>query len=211
MTVECMDFQALVRSFTFKYQYRFKNQTTEDIEQELWCKVLQVLPTIDWERFNKSQVFAYMSKSLKSYTNDLSRKNDPRKNYILGDFDCFDVSKITTEEIDRVYGLISKPAYPSPSTVIKFKELKKHIYNWLSRKDEKTKIFITQCITPTKEIRQRWAELAKSYPPKYKNFDKPPIHTLAKLLGMTQSEYMKIINSLRRYLIGHGYLELQPA
>jgi len=183
-----------------------------DFENELWIKLMQVLP--DLKEVSNEDAFKIIKVILKNKCTDINRHyacrpdtsehavkstmgNDEDSSSSIDDFVC--------DETSRYYAQLNA-RFETNYKLIFGKELFNIIKNWVTDKDEDTKNFILNAISPSDEIMIKWEERVVTYKNNMcKNSRVIPPYSLINLLGITQCKYYKILKSLTKFLKQNGY------
>lgn len=151
----------------------------QDLEQELWCKILKILPKL--KEVNSKDLFRLAKVILKNYICDIIDAQVLRKDTSI-------YAKVGDENLEQliVKGLtdIRFPINytPDPYKVLLDKSLMYFICNWTKNKNRITKQFIKAFI---------------------EEGDKP--FKVGRKLGLNEPKIYKILNDLRSYLQTLGF------
>lgn len=174
----------------------------EDLESELWKKILEVLPRFKSLHENDIKPLAF--DILRNHTLDELRKMKVRKNLNvkvsalrLGPDDfCFD-------DLVDAYSSRMCDFLPQESS-IEMKDLAACLESYMECQTPRMQKFLTELLNPSADTLEKW-EALKDRVPMYRQYDQMPGATLGKLLGIPPILVNKIMNDLRHHLTCYGY------
>lgn len=220
----------VVRSVTKKNEHKLQPLLAkEDIEQELWEKLIKVFKTDKDFRFLPPEE---QIKSARTILNnriiDLGRKKvrsiDPVTDHCElnaqfeevicnggspgsggGSTSAFFFGS-TPESADSFVNLMDRISthFQAAESGVMYQELNGLISGWILEQEEPIKTLITEKLAPSTSTMKKWTDLCDRYP-RYKGYESIPGITLCLLLGMDKSLWYKTIRALRSYLTDQGY------
>lgn len=218
-------FSSLVRSKAKKYPGD-PLQNSEDIEQELWMKLMQVIPTL--ETIPPEELFAFASTVLNNHIRDLIRKSKTRAhlNHKLrlgnvtsineGSVDSlsdFDFEDMVIHELEELHGAMIERTSPVPYTPEDYvlrKQLEDEILGWANTQEPKTRRFLNEFVRPSDETLDVWDQMVDSNP-HYKTYDHIPPGSFAKIHGLSRVKIVRVMKRLRNHLIDQGFVQPKVA
>lgn len=177
----------------------------EDVSQELIIKVLEVLPTM--ELVTAREIFAMAKTIMKHELIDIIRHQSrrPDTSHFVASLSETDDSWI--DVIESQFNEMSDAFLSHGSTteqICDFYQLRGLITEWAKGQNFKTQHFIREAIEPSTAIQNQWEELQrKSF--RYRGNQTIPPFTLARLLGLSNTELYHIIVRLKKFLNNRGY------
>lgn len=182
----------------------------EDLQQELYLKLLEVMPRI--EEANEDTVFALAKAILGNKATDLIRFHARRNN-----INATMVAESREEEVefsledmicDEAFDedkMVSSFCFPSADTMMESTELMTLITDWASTRSDKIQAYIREAIIPSQETMDKWEAMCEAYP-RYRHFTFIPPKTLATMCGLTEKDiYREIEDGLGSFLRMNGY------
>ena len=148
----------------------------EDVEQQLWEKLLTVMPTL--KKIKGSGAFGYAKTIVNNEIISMVR-SELQKIKIEALWSEHDIKYL----VERGINGFDKYAV-NPETgfhVLSGRQLLNLIVDWAYKKDEETYKFIMQCLGPSKEVSLEWDEMQKNCS-RLTGYSTIPPFSLAKIL-----------------------------
>ena len=189
--MDLFDFESIVQSVSQKIQIR--NHEPEDVKQELYIKLLEVMPT--FEKLPSQDAIKLCKRVLKNYAIDLYRKEHGYR--IKRDLvSITDLEASIMCEVDAILGVYEAEC----EEIFAMKEMKGLVLKWASKQTDDVKTFLNELVNPSDQIKEKYLQNTKSF-----NCEFISPHHLRKIMGMSAGKWRRIQDQLQRYLTAHGY------
>jgi hypothetical protein len=196
--------------------------TEEDIKQELWVKLIKILPAAEKTIVNEYEFFKFIKASLNNRLIDIKRHQSRRpdtsfysKSAIEHDVEIRTVNKNKTSPVykqgDSEQTKKPKKIQPdedgellygnflSQTEYVLLKEMTGIILKWAEFKDPEIKLFLQQAIDPSDEVWAEWERKKLGYP-RYRSFEYIPPFTLCSILGIPKNKVYYILDEIRQFV-----------
>lgn len=206
--MEFSEFSSLVSSMARKSNIN-SNWTVEDLEQELWCKLFSIFPTI--ERKSRAEVFGYVKACLKNYIIDIvtSESHTPGSSDI--DSRDIDFSEVVSDECSLLFENLVDKSGPidfleKRESAERTRKLYSFIKDWSTSKESYMKKYIDEALDTSEEIKVKW-NVIKNSPGRTRgrNTDYIPPFSLASMVGINKTQLYKTIITLKSDLKAAGF------
>lgn len=174
----------------------------EDIEQECWLKLWEVMPHL--QEVSTTEVLFMASTILSNHVTDVIRKSRTRS-HINCRFEPpmeIDIEDAIANQLYEFSTTVPQHLLPADE-VCEFRQLVDDIREWAVSKGDPTKKLAIELVDPSDETLQAWSEVNES--DRYKNAEILPPATLGKILDMSKPSVCKIMQEMKFYLQTIGY------
>lgn len=180
----------------------------EDVKQELFLKLWKILPDI--QDMPDADIFSYVKTILKNHLTDIVRFHSRRPDTSEYSNEAAqgigqEVESMVRNEISDASDILNGSRMVSPDDALELKELNHLIDSYInSLTDPEAKLYLRESLNPSEDTLDKWEALVLTYP-RYQTYTTIPPTTLAKILGIDQKKYYKVINAFEAYLHQFGY------
>jgi DNA-directed RNA polymerase specialized sigma24 family protein len=179
----------------FRYQNKIDK---DDLHQELWLKVTEVMPTL--EAVSEDEVCALAFVVLKNHVNDIFRKNKTREN-----INCMvEIGEISFNDFADSMMHKAGNKFLNSYNNLEHKDIVRILEAYYETVNPRIQHFFRELFNPSDATLEKW-EVLKEEVRMYQQFDSIPPNTLGKFLGIPPVTVKKAMDELKHHFSCYGY------
>lgn len=174
--------------------------TQEDTEQDLWVKLLEVMPRL--RALPEEEVRAFAHTTLSNEVKDLIRGEKVRvEGRSVGELNLDEVAR---EGLDLLSDVVSIDL-TSQYDFVAYRELTEALTSWAERQTDFVAELVSELLNPTDRVHVAWKDMAKRHPAAYANCAAVPRQAYATAFGVPRERVERALKKIRQFLIQSGY------
>lgn len=219
---ELAELTDVVKSVARKSRRGFlANYEVEDLEQECWLKLVEVLPDLRYVNVKelRSMVYTILDRHMigmvrKQRTRHLINQKMPMRSersmyglhgqhFAEQQFADQAMYKALEDTITDIDGVIPEH-FLSQEQIFAYKELVQELVSWSQSKNALTKRLVKEMVDPSDKTLRTWHDMVEKYP-HYKAFQQIPPISFAQIFGVNKLRIFRIVKEMRAHLVEQGF------